>query len=70
MLVRPKPPANVVRPRRVVSTKIDYTTGQMVRAPIFWVLYAMFVAVAAGGVIATAQFGPIAKEYTVSRKCR
>ncbi len=63
MLVRPKPPANVVPAKRVVSTKIDYTTGQMVRAPIFWVLYAMFVAVAAGGVIATAQFGPIVKEY-------
>ncbi|BCQ26740.1 oxalate/formate MFS antiporter [Caballeronia sp. NK8] len=63
LLVRPKPPANLVPAKRIVSTKIDYTTGQMVRAPIFWVLYAMFVAVAAGGVIATAQFGPIAKEY-------
>ncbi|GJH07988.1 MULTISPECIES: oxalate/formate MFS antiporter [Caballeronia] len=63
LLVRPKPPANIVPAKRVVATKIDYTTGQMVRAPIFWVLYLMFVAVAAGGVIATAQFGPIAKEY-------
>ncbi|SAK96013.1 major facilitator transporter [Caballeronia pedi] len=63
LLVRPKPPANLAPAKRIVSTKIDYTTGQMVRAPIFWVLYAMFVAVAAGGVIATAQFGPIAKEY-------
>ncbi|WP_250516999.1 oxalate/formate MFS antiporter [Caballeronia sp. INDeC2] len=63
LLVRPNPPKNIVPAKRIVSTKIDYTTGQMVRAPIFWVLYAMFVAVAAGGVIATAQFGPIAKEY-------
>lgn len=53
----------MVAPKRVVSTKIDYTTGQMVRSPLFWVLYLMFVFVAAGGVIATAQFGPIAKEY-------
>ncbi|EKS70885.1 MULTISPECIES: oxalate/formate MFS antiporter [Caballeronia] len=63
MLVRPNPPKGIVPAKRIVATKIDYTTGQMVRAPIFWVLYAMFVAVAAGGVIATAQFGPIAKEY-------
>jgi OFA family oxalate/formate antiporter-like MFS transporter len=35
----------------------------MVRSPLFWVLYLMFVFVAAGGVIATAQLGPIAKEY-------
>jgi MFS transporter, OFA family, oxalate/formate antiporter len=62
-LVRPHPPANILAAKRVVATKIDYTTGQMVRAPIFWVLYLMFVFVAAGGVIATAQFGPIAKEY-------
>jgi len=63
MLVRPNPPKGIVPAKRIVSTKIDYTTGQMVRSPLFWVLYLMFVFVAAGGVIATAQFGPIAKEY-------
>jgi OFA family oxalate/formate antiporter-like MFS transporter len=63
MLVRPNPPASVGAAKRVVATKIDYTTGQMVRTPLFWVLYMMFVFVAAGGVIATAQLGPIAKEY-------
>ncbi len=39
MLVRPKPPAYAVAAKRVVATKIDYTTGQMVRSPLFWVLY-------------------------------
>ena len=63
MLVRPNPPKGIVPAKRIVSTKIDYTTGQMVRSPLFWVMYLMFVFVAAGGVIATAQFGPIAKEY-------
>ncbi|WP_158904008.1 oxalate/formate MFS antiporter [Burkholderia sp. L27(2015)] len=63
LLVRPKVPANVAVLKRLVSTKVDYTPGQMVKAPVFWVLYLMFVFVAAGGVIATAQLGPIAKEY-------
>jgi len=63
LLVRPKPPANIAVLKRLVSTKVDYTPGQMVKAPVFWVLYLMFVFVAAGGVIATAQLGPIAKEY-------
>jgi len=63
MLVRPNPPAHVAPAKRIVATKIDYTTSQMVRSPLFWVLYLMFVFVAAGGVIATAQLGPIAKEY-------
>jgi len=62
-LVRPQPPANAVAPKRVVASKIDYTTREMVRAPLFWVIYMMFVFVAAGGIIATAQLGPIAKEF-------
>ena len=44
-------------------TKVDYTTGQMIRTPVFWVIYILFVAVAAGGLMATAQLGPIAKDY-------
>ena len=63
LMVRPKPPAHAAGIRRVVATKTDYTTRQMVRAPIFWVMYAMFVCVASGGIIATAQIGPIAKAY-------
>ncbi len=63
MLIRPRPPAHVMSKKRVVASQIDYSTGKMVRAPLFWVLYVMFVLVAAGGVIATAQFGPIAKTY-------
>ena len=45
------------------STKIDYSTKQMVKTPVFWVLYIMFVMVAAGGLMATAQIGPIAKDF-------
>ncbi|MGA9917495.1 MAG: oxalate/formate MFS antiporter [Paraburkholderia sp.] len=63
MLIRPKPPATAVAAKRVVASKIDYTPGEMIRSPLFWVLYLMFVFVAAGGIIATAQLGPIAKEY-------
>src|SRR6185437_10354435 len=63
LLVRPKPPASAVTAKRVVASKIDYTSGEMIRSPLFWVIYMMFVFVAAGGIIATAQLGPIAKEY-------
>jgi OFA family oxalate/formate antiporter-like MFS transporter len=67
MLVRPKPPANAIPAKRIVASKIDYTSGQMIRSPLFWVLYFMFVFVAAGGIIATAQLGPIAKEFGFAR---
>ncbi|MES2027321.1 MAG: oxalate/formate MFS antiporter [Pseudomonadota bacterium] len=45
------------------ATKVDYTTKQMLKSPVFWVLYMMFVLVASGGLMATAQLGPIATDY-------
>jgi len=62
-LVRPSVPAGVKPAARIVSTKANYTPGQMLRTPVFWVMYVLFVAVAAGGLMATAQIGPIAKDY-------
>jgi OFA family oxalate/formate antiporter-like MFS transporter len=62
-MVRPVLPKNIVISSRLVMTKVDYTTAQMVRTPVFWLTYVMFVAVAAGGLMATAQLGPMAKDY-------
>jgi OFA family oxalate/formate antiporter-like MFS transporter len=39
----------------------------MARAPLFWVLYAMFVMMAAGGLMATAQLAPIAKDFGLAK---
>lgn len=39
---------------------------EMARTPLFWVLYAMFVMMAAGGLMATAQLAPIAKDFGVA----
>jgi OFA family oxalate/formate antiporter-like MFS transporter len=66
-MVRPQPPRGAVAKPRHVTSKVDYTTGQMLRTPVFWVLYAMFVAVAAGGLMAAAQIGPIATDYGLSK---
>jgi len=37
----------------------------MIRSPIFWVMYAMFVLVGAGGLMATAQLAPIAQDFKI-----
>lgn len=66
-MVKPRPPKNVVAPSRLVMSKVDYSTLQMVRTPVFWVTYLLFVAVAAGGLVATAQIGPIAKDYGLAK---
>jgi OFA family oxalate/formate antiporter-like MFS transporter len=40
----------------------EYTPMQMLRSPPFWVMYVMFVLTATGGLIATAQLKPVAKD--------
>lgn len=62
-MVKPALPEGVVPSARVATSKKDYSTGEMLRTPVFWLTYALFVAVAAGGLMATAQIGPIAKDF-------
>ena len=38
----------------------------MLKTPVFWVMYVMFVAVGAGGLMATAQLAPIAKDFKIA----
>jgi OFA family oxalate/formate antiporter-like MFS transporter len=44
----------------------DYTPFEMLRTPAFWVMFLMFVLTAAGGLVATAQLTPIAKDFGVA----
>jgi MFS transporter, OFA family, oxalate/formate antiporter len=39
---------------------------EMLKTPVFWVMYAMFIMMAAGGLMATAQLAPIAKDFKVA----
>lgn len=56
-----------VRPSmRVLQGARDFTPMETVRSPIFWLMYAMFVAVATGGLMATAQLAPIANDFRVA----
>ncbi|WP_066737364.1 oxalate/formate MFS antiporter [Cupriavidus sp. D384] len=45
------------------ATTYNASPRQVLSSPIFWVMYAMFVMMAAGGLMATAQLGPIAKDF-------
>src|SRR5207247_364014 len=63
LMTKPQPPQGVIAVPRLVTTKVDYTPAAMARTPVFWWTYGLFVVVAAGGLMATAQIGPIAKDY-------
>jgi len=49
----------------VAQSRTSYTPAQMVRTPVFWLMYLIFVMVAGGGLMATAQLGPIAKDFNL-----
>src|SRR5436189_2091079 len=51
---------------QVKQSKRDYTPVEMLKTPIFYVMYVMFVLVCAGGLMATAQLAPIAKDFKVA----
>ena len=48
------------------QTKIDFTPPQVLRSPIFWIMYLVFVLVASGGVMTAAQIAPIAKDLKIA----
>lgn len=66
-----RPPAKAVA--SAASNKVNplsqhnYTPKEMLKTPVFWLLYVCFVLVATGGIIAAAQVAPIAKDYGVAK---
>src|ERR1700682_5961632 len=50
----------------VQQSRRDYKWNQVLKTPVFWVMYVMFVMMAAGGLMATAQLAPIANDYKIA----
>jgi MFS transporter, OFA family, oxalate/formate antiporter len=53
-------------PPKVPQSAISHTPAQVLRAPVFWLLYVMFVLISASGLMATAQVAPIARDFGLS----
>jgi OFA family oxalate/formate antiporter-like MFS transporter len=47
--------------------KHEYTPLEMLRSPAFWVMFLMFALTAIGGLIATAQLTPIARDFGIPK---
>jgi OFA family oxalate/formate antiporter-like MFS transporter len=50
----------------VQQTRRDWKWNEVLKTPVFWVMYAMFVMVGAGGLMAIAQLAPIANDYKIA----
>jgi OFA family oxalate/formate antiporter-like MFS transporter len=49
----------------VQQSRREYSPSETLQTPIFYVMYVMFVFVGVGGLMATAQLAPIAKDFKV-----
>jgi MFS transporter, OFA family, oxalate/formate antiporter len=50
------------------QSKYNYTLGEALRTPVFYVMFAMFILTVTGGLMAVAQLGPMAQDYGVKDK--
>ena len=68
LLMRAPKPGEVASPAApaVQQTRRDYSPAEALKTPVFWVMYAMFVMVGAGGLMAVAQLAPIATDFNVA----
>ena len=68
LLLRAPQTGEVVAPATpaVQQTRRDYGPAEVLKTPGFWVMYAMFVMVGAGGLMAIAQLAPIANDYKIA----
>jgi MFS transporter, OFA family, oxalate/formate antiporter len=66
VLKAPKPGEAPKAPPRLSQSTREFRPGEMLQTPIFWILYVMFVAVAASGLVVTAQVAPIARDYKIA----
>lgn len=61
------PASLAVAKTKVAQTAHGYTPTQVLRSPCFWVMYVMFVLIAAGGLTMAASMAPIAKDFGIEK---
>ncbi len=62
------PPAQLLAVKvKASQTAHGYTPAQVLRSPVFYVLYAMFVLIASGGLTMAASMAPIAKDLKIDK---
>jgi OFA family oxalate/formate antiporter-like MFS transporter len=66
LLKAPRPGEAPKPTRRVNQSSRECLPMEMLATPLFWVLYVMFVLVAASGLVVTAQVAPIARDYKIA----
>ena len=67
-LIKPRVPAYRPSPAGKIRQGREFTPSQTVRTKVFWLIYLVYLMIASGGMIVTAQLGPIARDYGVEKQ--
>jgi OFA family oxalate/formate antiporter-like MFS transporter len=63
LLVKPTAALHLARPRKTIYHGAELTPSQTIRSGVFWLIYLIYLLIAFGGMIMTAQLGPIARDF-------
>src|SRR5262249_60883633 len=63
LMLRAPEPGEVPASQAVQQSRRDYEWQEVLKTPPFYVMYVMFVAVGAGGLLAIAEFAAISNDY-------
>ena len=55
------------RPAKVQQSRRSHPPHEVLVSPVFWILWVMFIMIAASGLMVTAQLAPIARTYGVAQ---
>lgn len=68
LLIKPVVPANLKPPRKRIYQGAEMTPAEIVRTGVFWMIYLVYVLIAFGGMLMTAQLGPIARDFGLENR--
>ncbi len=54
--------------KQIAQSRHDFTLGEAMKTPLFYLLFAMFILTVTGGLMAVAQLGPMAQDLGVKDK--
>jgi OFA family oxalate/formate antiporter-like MFS transporter len=66
LLLRAPETGEVPASQAVQQSRRDYEWAEVLKTPVFYIMYIMFVAVGAGGLMAIAQLAPIANDFKIA----
>ena len=54
--------------RNIMQSARNFRPAEVIRTPVFWMIYLVYVSIATGGMVITAQLGPIARDFGLEKQ--